>query len=93
LFIVKYTEFAKKHKTDFDKNIQEDLVKYKNDENIIKETKERVYSEPNKWEIVTAITDYIKVKSYFETTSEDKIEYLNFYIDYKNNDIFPINTS
>jgi hypothetical protein len=93
LFSVKYTEFAKKHKADFEKNRQDDLVRYKDESNIIKETIERVYSEPNKWEIVTAITDYIKVKSYYDAMTEDQIEYLNFHIDYKNNDLFPIDTT
>lgn len=90
LFNDRYQEFAKKHKADFEKNKQEDLVRYKNEKNIIEDTTNRVYSEPTKWEIVTEITDYIKVKSYFDATSEDKIEYLNFHIDYKNNDVFPI---
>ncbi|NDK07936.1 DUF4153 domain-containing protein [Candidatus Gracilibacteria bacterium] len=91
LFYEKYNEFAKKHKQDFEKLKNEDLLKYKNDENIVKDTNERIYNEPSRWEIVAEVTDYIKVKSYFDITEEDKIEYLNFNIDYKNNDIFPIN--
>lgn len=95
LFNERYNEFAKKHKLDFEKNKQDELSKYKNskniEENTLKDIEKTVYNGPYKWEIVSEITDYIKVKSYFDISSEDKMEYLHFNIDYKNDDIFPIN--
>lgn len=92
LFSEKYKEFEEKHKIDFEKNKKDDLERYKDNEDILKDTEKRVYNGPSKWEIVNEVTDYIKVRTYFETTSEDKIEFLNFHIDYKDNDndIFPM---
>ncbi len=93
LFSEKYEEIEKKHKEDFEKRKKEDFERYKNEPEILKTTQNRIYSEPSKWDIINGISDYIKVKSYFDTTTEDKIEFLNFHIDYRNNEIFPIDTT
>jgi len=70
LFREIYIKLEKTHKETFDRNKQNDLDTFKNQKDQLKSVEERIYNEPSKWEIVSEITQTIKVKSYFDTYDE-----------------------
>lgn len=76
-----YEKLEKKNREEFELNKQNDLVAFKDSPDQLKSVQERIYNEPSKWEIVSEVTQAIKVKSYFDTYDETLNEILYFNLD------------
>jgi len=93
LFPIFYFEILKTDQEKFDLQKQEDLKRYEKDSLLLKQTQEKIYKWPYKWDIVDKITSKIKVKGYYWTADEKLIPNLTFSIDIQKEDLFPINIS
>lgn len=94
LFNEKYTEYEIKHKKDFEESKKKDIEFAENTQNFnknrLEDIKNRKYFPPSKWQIVSEITEYIKVKSYFEKDISER-EFIYIYMDNQDEDLFPLN--
>lgn len=89
LFSVQYEAFVEKHKADYKKNREDEKLKYAGDANMLKYIEKNEYQEPSKWEIVSALTNEIKIYQNYGNQSDDEIAYYSFYID-STSDFFPL---
>lgn len=90
LFNDMYIALDKKKKDEFEKTKIEDEKNFKNDEKYLETVKKRVYNWPSSWEIISEITDQIKVKFYFDDNYNSPTIYL--YIDSKES-LFPLDVA
>lgn len=86
LFPVQYAEILQKQKEDFEKN-RELTIKNALSEEILQEE----YTELNSWEIVSALTQKLKVQQYYPNGSSEAA-YMSYSKDYNEN-IFPLEIS
>ena len=86
LFPIQYTEFLKKHREDFDTTKNQGITKKNSYDTQYWESLE--YSKPSTWEIVSAITEKIKVQPYYENslTENTSINFSKKYDDF----LFPL---
>lgn len=83
-----YLELDKKNKQEFENLKSKDKIVYKNDEKNLKAINSRIYNWPNSWEIVSEISEKIKVKSYFEINNNE-VESIYLYLNPEES-IYPI---
>lgn len=84
-----YLDILEKDKKAFEKRKQDDLEANKNNEKILKDIEKEIYKGPYKWDIVSWITNEIKVRSYYWDINESEIQDISFQINPDTN-IFPI---
>ncbi len=84
LFPIQYAEILQKHKEDFEKNKVLNIKNSLSEETLQAEE----YNEPNSWEIVSALTQKLKVQQYYPNGSNESA-YMTYTKDYNEN-IFPL---
>lgn len=90
LFPKIYAQILVDTKEEFEKQRAADLELYKDEPWYFETIDTFTYREPNKWQIVTEITNKLKVKNYFEATRNQEFIYIS--LDYSKN-FFPMDTT